>query len=109
VTHDPARAAAYDEDPLVFKNATARWFTETQRAQERALARAGALAMPLYVVCGTEDTVAKMSAMRRFHDLAGTTDKTWDERAGLRHETLNEPQGPDVAAAIAEWVLRHSK
>ena len=42
LTHDAARAADYDRDPLVFKKATARWFTETQRAQADAMARARA-------------------------------------------------------------------
>ena len=36
LTHDPAQAKAYDEDPLGFPNATARWFTETERAQSQA-------------------------------------------------------------------------
>ena len=32
-----ARARAYDEDPLVFKNANSRWFTETEAAQAAAM------------------------------------------------------------------------
>ena len=108
VTRDPEQARAYDEDPLVFKTATARWFTETQRAQGRAIARAGALHLPLYVVFGGEDHVAKMSAARRFFELAGSADKTWDERPGLRHEPLLEPEWREVAGSIADWVLRHA-
>jgi alpha-beta hydrolase superfamily lysophospholipase len=109
VTHDEANGRAYEEDPLVFKNATARWFTECTRAQERAAARAGAVHLPLYVVFGTEDTIAKMSSARRFFDLAGSSDKTWDERPGLRHETLNEPEGDQIADAMATWVLKHAR
>src|SRR5207253_5066457 len=37
VTHDEAIAKAYDDDPLVFKSATARWFTETRLAQAHVL------------------------------------------------------------------------
>lgn len=40
MTHDPAAARAYDSDPLIFKNARARWFTEATAAQGRATARA---------------------------------------------------------------------
>ncbi len=40
VTHDPDRARAYETDPLIFKKATARWFTETVRAQRAVLASA---------------------------------------------------------------------
>jgi alpha-beta hydrolase superfamily lysophospholipase len=109
VTHDPVKAREYDEDPLVFKNATARWFTETQRAQAQAFAKAGAITMPLYLVFGTEDPVAKMSAAKRFFDFTGSQDRTFDERHGLRHETLSEPEWQEVADAIAGWVLRHAK
>ena len=109
LTHDAARGKEYEDDPLVFKNARARWFTETQAAQERAFSRAGALTMPLYVLFGSEDPIAKMSAAKRFFDFTGSSDKTWDERAGLRHETLNErPEEADaVATSIADWMLRH--
>jgi alpha-beta hydrolase superfamily lysophospholipase len=108
VTHDEAMAKAYDEDPLVFKTATARWFTETQRAQGRAVSRAGGLSLPLYVLFGGEDHIAKMSAARRFFELAGSADKTWDERPGLRHEPLSEPEWQEVAESISDWVLRHA-
>ncbi|MEO8877664.1 MAG: alpha/beta fold hydrolase, partial [Polyangiaceae bacterium] len=52
LTHDLARAKTYDEDPLGFPNATARWFTETERAQAQAIARASELALPLYMLFG---------------------------------------------------------
>ncbi len=105
VTHDPARAAAYESDPLVFKNATARWFTETVRAQRNAFARASSLTLPLLVVAAGADPVAKTADAHRFFDAVGSKDKTWDERKGLFHETLNEPEWPEIAEEIADWVL----
>ncbi len=108
LTHDAARAKAYDEDPLVFKNATARWFTETSAAQVRALARAPALTMPLYLLMGGQDRVAKVSVARAFFDAAGSPDKTWDERPALFHEVLNEPEWRGIADRLAEWMASHS-
>lgn len=105
MTHDAARAGAYDEDPLVFKNATARWFTEAHQGQRRAMAGSPSLRMPLYVVFGTEDRVAKLATARAFFDVAGSTDKTWDAREGLFHEVLNEPQWRSIADRIADFVL----
>jgi alpha-beta hydrolase superfamily lysophospholipase len=107
VTHDAAIARSYDEDPLVFHIATARWFTEVQAAQRRALAQAAALAMPLYVVVGTDDRIAKVGAARAFFDMAGARDKTWDAREGLFHEVLNEPSWRTIADKIADFVLAH--
>ncbi|MDB4934762.1 MAG: Lysophospholipase [Labilithrix sp.] len=108
MTHDAAKAKAYDDDPLVFKNATARWFTEATAAQQRALAGAPRLALPLYMTFGTNDKVASMTTAKRFFDAAGSADKTWDPREGLFHEVLNEPSWKDIVENIARWVLAHA-
>ena len=108
MTHDPAKARAYDSDPLVFKNATARRFTEATTAQEKALSSAPRLALPLYMTFGTADKVASFSAGKRFFDAAGSKDKTWDPREGLFHEVLNEPSWKDIVENIARWVLAHA-
>ncbi len=107
LTHDPAQARAYDTDPLIFKNATARWFTETAAAQARALADAPRLSLPLYVVFGDDDKVASLAAAKRVFDAAGSKDKTWDERPGLYHEVLNEPCWPELVDVMATWILAH--
>ena len=109
MTHDPAKAKTYDSDPLVFKNATARWFTEATAAQEKALASAPRLALPLYMTFGTADKVASFTAGKRFFDAAGSKDKTWDPREGLFHEVLNEPSWKDIVENIARWVLAHTE
>jgi alpha-beta hydrolase superfamily lysophospholipase len=105
LTHDPVRAREHDEDPLVFPNATARWFRESSKAHVRVLARAPELKMPLLEVFGTADRVAQIEAGRAFFNAAGSADKTFDERVGLFHEVLNETEWKDVAEAIAAWVL----
>jgi len=105
VTHDAERAREYDEDPLVFTKATARWFTETAAAQTRALARARLLTMPLYVAMGTDDRVAKIESARAFFDAASSPEKKWDERPGLFHEVLSEPEWRSIADAMAQWIV----
>ncbi len=105
MTHDGGRVHDYDADPLVFKSATARWFTETASAQERAFASAVRLRVPLYVVFGTGDRVASFVRGKHFFDSAGSEDKTWDPREGLLHEVLNEPSWKDIVEALARWTL----
>jgi alpha-beta hydrolase superfamily lysophospholipase len=107
ITHDAARARAYDDDPLVFKNANARWFNEAEAAQALAIGRAPSLAMPLYEFIGTGDRVVKVERAREFFDAAGSADKTWVPYEGLFHETLNEVDWQPVAGAVADWVLAH--
>jgi alpha-beta hydrolase superfamily lysophospholipase len=108
VTHDAARARAYDDDPLVFPTATARWFTETQRAQARAVARAPSLTLPLLIVIGMSDPIVSVARARAFFDAAGSADKTWDGREGLFHEVLNELEWRPIADRMAEWILKHA-
>jgi len=107
VTHDLVRARAYDEDPLVFKNANARWFSETEAAQAAAIDRAPGLRMPLYLFIGTGDHVVKVERARELFDAAGSADKTWVPLEGLFHETLNEIDWQPIAGAVADWVLAH--
>jgi len=107
VTHDPARARAYDEDPMIFKNVTARWFTESEAAQKQALAGAPSVTMPLYVLMGTGDKVARLDAARAFFNAAGSPDKTWDAPEGLFHEVLNEVEWRPIADRIGNWILAH--
>jgi alpha-beta hydrolase superfamily lysophospholipase len=108
MTHDPVKAKDYDADPLVFKNATARWFTEASKAQQTVLAQASRLTLPLYMTFGTADKVASFPTGKRFFDAAGSADKTWDPREGLFHEVLNEPSWKDIVETIARWVLAHA-
>ncbi|MBX3227714.1 MAG: lysophospholipase [Labilithrix sp.] len=104
MTHDPERAKAYDEDPLVFPNATARWFTEAVKAQERALENAPKLTLPLYMAFGTADRVASFTAGKRFFERAGSKDKTFDPRPDQFHEILNEPSWKELVESISGWI-----
>jgi alpha-beta hydrolase superfamily lysophospholipase len=107
MTHDPARVQAYENDPLIFKTVTARWFTEAAAAQDATLARAASLALPLYVVASGADPVAKFARTRQFFDAAGSADKKFQERPGLFHEVLNEPEWPSLAGGIADFIASH--
>ena len=108
VTHDVELARAYDQDPLVFHSATARWFTETTAAQARALRRASSIVLPLYVFMGTADRIAKAETAHEFYERAGSADKTWDPRTGLYHEVLSEPDWREMADKLAHWIVAHA-
>ncbi len=109
MTHDEEIAAAYETDPLINKNATARWFTETTAAQRDLLARAPQLTVPYCCVHGGADPVASLSASRAVYDRVGSSDKQFDERAGLLHEVLNEPKARDeIADQIAKFCVERA-
>lgn len=108
MTHDEDKARQYDGDPLVFKNATARWFTESLGAQERVLRDAASLGLPVYMVFGSADRVASMSVGKRVFDAFGSSDKTWEARPDLFHEVLNEPSWKEIVENMARWILAHA-
>jgi alpha-beta hydrolase superfamily lysophospholipase len=106
LTHDEAIARAYDYDPLAVKAATARWFTESNAAQRDLHARASQLRLPVYLVQAGQDRVASAPAARAVFDRLGSPDKSFEERAGLFHEILNEPVvWEEISDKMADWVL----
>jgi alpha-beta hydrolase superfamily lysophospholipase len=107
MTHDAAIAAQYDKDPLGFTKAPVQWFFETQAAQKRALERAGEVRLPLCIVMGSEDRVAKIASAKEFYERAGSKDKTWDLSQGHLHEVLNEPEWKGIAEKLGKWILAH--
>jgi alpha-beta hydrolase superfamily lysophospholipase len=108
LTHDETIARLYDTDPLVNKGATARWFTESSGAQRYLLARAAQIRSPIVVFQGGADRVASPAAARAVFDRLGSADKKFDERNGLFHEILNEPDvGLEIADEMADWILAH--
>jgi alpha-beta hydrolase superfamily lysophospholipase len=109
LTHDTAHAKAYDDDPLVFKKAKARWFTEATKAQEDVLARANKLSVPLYEMFGMSDKVASPKVGKQFFDAAGHEDKTWVPKEGLFHEILNEPSYRETCAGMAKWMIERAE
>jgi len=108
MTHDAAIAKAYDADPLCFKNANSRWFTESSAAQAQAVARAASLKLPLLAAMGTADRVAKVAAAKGFFDAVGSADKTWVPREGAFHEILNEPDWRSIADTMAAFAVSHA-
>ena len=101
LSHDPAVGTAYFADPLVRPRTTARLGAELFGAMKRIRGSVGQLALPTLVIHGAEDSLVPAHFSEPLGGLTGV------ERLvlpGLRHETLNEPDGPDVVAYIVGWI-----
>lgn len=105
MTSDVAKQKEYDADPLAFKDARARWFTESSKTQGHVLANAKKLTMPLYLTIGTKDPIVSFPTAKKFFADAGSADKTFAPQEGLLHEVVNEPSWKDVVEPIAKWIL----
>jgi alpha-beta hydrolase superfamily lysophospholipase len=99
-------AEAYEDDPMNFKNANVRWFTETTRAQNEALERAPEIKIPVFCVQGAADKIAQAAATEHFMAKVGSADKEFIMLPEHYHEVLNEPDRASTIEKFASAMLR---
>jgi alpha-beta hydrolase superfamily lysophospholipase len=103
LTHDRAVCQAYEQDPLVLKNATARWYTESIRAQNEVLARPFEAAYPVLMLQGTDDRLVDPRTNKIFFETLSAPRKEYKEYEGFYHECLNEVDRKRVYADLKAW------
>jgi alpha-beta hydrolase superfamily lysophospholipase len=105
LSRDPAVGEAYFADPLVLTKASAGLGARIFAGWKRIPAALDHLRVSTLVVHGGADTVVPPQAT------AGLTANPLVERRlfpPLRHESFNEPEGPQVLAEIIEWIEAHA-
>lgn len=101
LSRDPAVGADYVADPLNHHRTTTALGRHLLLAQERALAGLGRLGVPTLVIHGGSDRLVPTASSEVLASLPLVDRRVYPD---LRHETLNEPEGPQVAAEIAVWI-----
>lgn len=101
---DPGVGRAYAGDPLVQSRTTARLGAEMLRAMRRARRDLVRLQVPTLVIHGGDDTLVPTAASEPLARLSCVERRVLP---GLRHETLNEPEGPEIVAGIIAWLRAH--
>jgi alpha-beta hydrolase superfamily lysophospholipase len=104
LSHDPAVGKAYFADPLVQPRSTTRLGAELFKAMKRGRTDLDRLHVPTLVIHGGADTLVPTRVSEPLAGVPGVERRVF---AGLRHETLNEPEGPQVVAEIVEWLRAH--
>lgn len=104
ISSDSNTQRAYLADPLLVPFTTARLGAELLAAGTRAQARIHALRVPTLVTHGSADTLVPTACTEPLGAIACVERRVYP---GLRHETLNEPQGPQIVAGIAAWIGGH--
>jgi alpha-beta hydrolase superfamily lysophospholipase len=107
LTRDPLAQKAVERDHLYNHAATPRWFSESTRAQEAALAMASSFTLPVFVFCGSADPIASPQATRSFADHLASRDKKFKEYPGMVHEPLNDVGKEEVWKDISNWISKH--
>jgi alpha-beta hydrolase superfamily lysophospholipase len=107
VSHIEKVVEKYKSDPLVLDNVSSRWFTETTKAQEDLLERAGELDQAfLFLVAGQDEIVDARATEEVFHRM-GSGDREMELFPKLYHEILNEEPWEDIVRRAVRWMEGH--
>lgn len=109
ISHDSSVVAAYDNDPLVHRRVSARWFTEFMAAMERTLQRASEVTIPILMQVAGDDRIVDPEASRQFFKNVRSSDKTLYLYDGLYHEIYNETEDhrKKVLSDLDNWLNEH--
>jgi alpha-beta hydrolase superfamily lysophospholipase len=105
LSRDPRVAADYDTDPLNYRGPMRRETIASLTAGARGV-RAGwqELRLPLFVLHGGDDALVPSSGSAELVSAARSGDKQLDVLQGLKHEILNEPEGPEITGRVIDWI-----
>jgi alpha-beta hydrolase superfamily lysophospholipase len=110
VSRDPEEVAKYDSDPLIYRGRIRAGLAGAMaRAIDRVKRDTPKITLPLLVMHGSADALAKPENSRLFYDRVGSSDKSLKLYDGLYHEILNEPERDLVIADIAAWMEAHAR
>jgi alpha-beta hydrolase superfamily lysophospholipase len=101
LARDPAVGVAYFADPLVQPHSTARLGAQFLWAMRHTRSRIGRLCVPTLVIHGGADTLVPTAVSEPLAAIPGVERRVLPD---LHHESLNEPEGPEVVAGIVEWL-----
>ncbi|MCI0678000.1 MAG: lysophospholipase [Actinobacteria bacterium] len=101
LSRDPTVAEAYFSDPLVHTSSTPRLGAGLFAAMDHVKSNVGRVNVPTLVLHGGLDTIVPPQTTVSLGDLPGFERRLYP---GLRHEILNEPEGPSIVAEILAWV-----
>jgi alpha-beta hydrolase superfamily lysophospholipase len=101
LSRDPAVAEAYFSDPLVLPKATIRLGAALFGAMDELNESLSDLSVPTLVLHGGADTIVPPQSTAALGEVPGVERRLYP---GLRHEILNEPEGPDIVAEIVAWI-----
>lgn len=104
LSRDPEVGEAYHSDPLVFTVGTPRFGKAMFEEMERVQTAWNRLKVPTYVFHGGLDTIVPPQGSAPMADLPMVERKLYPS---LRHETMNEPEGPEVVQDVIDWIVAH--
>jgi alpha-beta hydrolase superfamily lysophospholipase len=107
-SRDPKVVEQMNQDPLIAHEAqSTQTMAELVRADERLKKDFPQITLPLLILHGTADKATKPAGSKRFHEMAGSNDKTLKLYEGHYHDLLNDVDKQVVMNDILKWVDAH--
>jgi len=104
-SRDPKVVQAMNEDPLIaHETQPTQTLAEMVRADERLKAEFPRITLPVMILHGTADKVARPSGSQLFYDTAGSSDKTLKLYDGGFHDLLNDTVRQAVMSDVRRWI-----
>lgn len=101
LSRDPKVGEAYFADPLVHTRGTTRFGKALFDAMDHVKAKCGHLDLPTLVLHGGADSLVPPQSTAFMGALNSCERILYPQ---LRHEILNEPEGPEVVAEVIKWI-----
>ena len=108
LSRDPDVVRAYEEDPLVFGKASARWGSEILDMIEWIKEHASDVRLPLLMIHGSADRINAIEGTRAFYEAVTYSDKELRVYPEAYHELHNDLGWEEEARDIERWVDSHA-
>ncbi len=105
LTHDPAQAAVYDADPLIFRQIAVNVLIGLHDAGTRLLADAGAINIPTLMLSAGRDWVVSLKAQREFFNGLSSPMKKMHVFPAAFHALFHEKERARVVERAREFIL----
>ena len=106
LTHDEARIASYNSDPLITRPISVNILLEVNEAADRIIADAAAIHVPTQLLVSGDDKVVYQKPQKAFFDNLSSTDKEMHVLEGFYHDTLGERDRAKAITLARDFILR---
>ena len=106
LTHDEARIASYQSDPLISRPIASNILLGLYEAAERVVADAQAITVPTQLLISGADWVVHARPQHDFFDRLGSVVKTREVLPGFFHDTLGERDRAGAVRSVRGFVLQ---
>jgi len=105
LTHDPARQASYDSDPLISRPISVNVLLELYEAADRVVADAQAITIPTQLLISGDDWVVHHAPQHAFFERLGASIKEKHVLDGFLHDTLGELERQTATDKVRRFIL----